>query len=153
MADMTDQFVAEFGADAFEELSEATISREGTERVAFLDHVMLDACNWVHKGVFRHREREVLFEMEVGDRVGCCLRYGDDLTFTDRKPPRYAFVPKNPETPVAKTVFPHWQRSEWFRQKEGAMNYDYQFAPGSKTREHYGKWADQKGLKIEVVAE
>lgn len=150
MGDMSDEFVARFGEDAFQRLCEAAWAREDEPGfVVFSDHHMLNAANWRHEGTVTVDEIEYFFELENGDRNGTVFRFGENLKFErPPEPARRTFVPIDPNSSVAKAVFPIWQKEAWFREKVRAMNYDFYFAPGVKTQNHYVEWAAKRGLRI-----
>ncbi|OWK35208.1 hypothetical protein [Fimbriiglobus ruber] len=149
--DMTDNFIRDFGEDLLEAICEAAWNRENVDGlVFFMDHHMRDAANWLHQGTFQYGEKEYLFELEQGNWRGCAIEYGENL---DLKPPavfRKVFRPRDPEHQTAKVVFPLWQKEEWFKKKQGEMNYDLTFSPTTQTIQHYRDWAAKKGMVIET---
>lgn len=149
--DMTDSFIRDFGEDLLETICEAAWNRENVAGVVFFtEHHMRDAANWLHQGWFHRGGTEYLFELEQGNWCGCAIEYGENL---DLKPPamfRNVFRPRNPDSPAAKAVFPLWQKQDWFKKKEGEMNYDMAFSPTTAIRQHYRDWAAAKGMVIET---
>lgn len=149
MADMAKQFVEQFGEDLLQQICEAAWEKRDIPDVMhWLDHHMHNAANHTHQGILSHGDKEYLLEMEQGDRNGLLLHYGEDMDLEPVPVYTNVFRPIDPDTEIAKMLFPYWQKQEWFQEKQRKMAYDLLFSPGGVTEKHYNDWAKPKGLKI-----
>lgn len=149
MTDMTAEFIAKFGEDALQDLCESAYAQEDTAVVHFLEHYMIDRLNYVHQGIFERGCVEYVFELIQGNMDGMSIKFGENLSLDKPKPPALLiFVPRHPNCPTAKQVFPVWQKQDWFLEKQKSMNYDMMFDPVNRTRTHYRDWAAKRGLTI-----
>lgn len=156
-----------------EEPSDETLSRiceahyarktDGEKRfgVKFSDVHRHDAVNYTLSGTVEINGVEHGFIIDDGNWNGTVVRsWGDpeDVGIYDPGPPpeMRTFIPADDsmffDRPGMFSVYLHWRKQNWFKDKERGYNYDRHFAPGESTEKHYREWAANKGMKVATSA-
>lgn len=122
----------------------------------------INATNHVYSGTVEHEDVSYGFQIESGDNNGTVvIEWGleDDVgTFDPGPPPEpRTFLPNDQflsdHRPEMFDVYCHWRNTPWFKEKQGAYNYDRHFQPGSKIETHYRDWAATKGMRIGYLSD
>lgn len=126
------------------------------------DRHTINACNHVYSGTVEHEGKAYGFQIEMGDNNGTVIHaWGleDDVGTFDAGPPPEprTFIPNDDnlftDKPHMFDVYCYWRNSQWFKEKQGAYNYDRHFQPGGKIEGHYRDWAKTKGMKVGYLSD
>ena len=162
MMKSTLEFIEKYGEDAFTKICEEACEKVWNKstihpEVTIEDTVQHDACNHTHYGyILIHpnsvSEEEVYFELADGNNNGSqIIAFNYSPIEVDESYTEYFFEPTNPADNPERKVFIDAIMKAWkpeLDNKMCSMNYDYRFAPGLVTENHYSEWAAKKGLKI-----
>ncbi len=131
---------------------------QASHGVYFSDIYAKDVINHVLSGEVTYNGEKFNFVIENGNQNGTVVlefereEDGEVGAYEHPKPNLWTFVPENRdlkhEKPYMWKVYLAWREMEWFKEQERKYNYDIFFQPGGHVKDHYSKWAAEKGLAI-----